>query len=157
MYGFVNLIKLFCAVDTAFLKIWKGRSSEHICSNTWLDQVQRKLDTSTSDITEAVEGQKLDILISRQWLHLLAWQVAVRYGIISPLSNGLIKDLHYPVQVARDVIQIASTVSQQSLDSHGIGMVSFCRFSHTIAYSLAGTEDCGHSWWSHRCLDMCGA
>jgi hypothetical protein len=164
MYGFVNLIKLFCAIDTAFLTIWKGRFSDNVCSNTWLDHIQRKLDTSTSDITESVESQKLDILISQQWLHLLTWQLAVKSGMLSSSSSGRIKELQYPVQVARDVVQITSTVSQQSLDSHGIGMASLSSaylrscpgISANSLWCCTGTEDRRYCQWSHGCSRMCG-
>lgn len=97
------------------------------CSKQWLVDVQKKLDASANAmnmIAESSETQQLDIKISRQWLHILAWQISVKHGLLSLGGDEEPFNLKYPIRLARDLVKTTSTASQTSLDSHGIGMVS---------------------------------
>jgi len=124
LYGFVNLVNLFLAVDTKFLSCWNESSKASHCSKDWLTEVLFKLDTSGVISGETLETHDLDIAISRQWLQVLVWQLMVKHGLLTGNSMDEIFSLKYPIRLARDVIKITSAASQTSLDSHGIGMVS---------------------------------
>jgi hypothetical protein len=122
--GFVNLAHLFSAIDDNFVSIWKGSARRKaLCSEPWLAETQRSLDTVALSLADITETTRIDISVSREWLHILAWQMGV--------SNGLVCDkgqtsttgrLDYPIEVARRTVDIAERANPLALDSHGIGM-----------------------------------
>lgn len=87
--------------------------------------IQHKLDASAMSAEENLETQRLDISISRRWLQVLGWQISVKRGLLTLQSHEGPFDLRYPIELAKDVVQCVSTASQTSIDSHGIGMVSY--------------------------------
>lgn len=92
-------------------------------SKTWLVEVLRKLAASTMTC-ESLETHQLDILVSRQWLQMLLWQLSVKQGLLTLSSTEEPFNLQYPILLARDVVRSICSVNQESLDCHGIGMVS---------------------------------
>jgi hypothetical protein len=124
--GFVKLADLFSAVDESFVQAWRGSRRTSVCDNTWLAQTQKRLDATKQEVasTELTETQHLDIAITREWLHVLAWQMGVSNGLIWTEGEGDMR-LDYPVELARNVVEILSGATASALDSHGIGMVSF--------------------------------
>lgn len=88
-------------------------------------EIQHKLSASAVSVEENIETQELDISISRRWLQVLGWQISCKQGLLTLNSQEEQFDLRYPIELARDVVQSISTASQSSLDSHGIGMVSY--------------------------------
>lgn len=75
-------------------------------------------------LMESNETQKIDVSVSRLWLRLLAWQIGIQQRLFFQDDYGQSNKIGYPIMLARDLAHIISTTSQQSLDSHGIGMVS---------------------------------
>lgn len=125
LYGFVDLANLFLSIDETFVAVWNGRGRKTNCSKTWLMEIQHKLSASAVSVEENIETQELDISISRRWLQVLGWQISCKQGLLTLNSQEEPFDLRYPIELARDVVQSISTASQSSLDSHGIGMVSY--------------------------------
>jgi hypothetical protein len=151
LYGFVNLVNLFLAVDANFLSCWSQPSKPSGCSKSWLTEVLFKLDTSGLISGETLETHDLDIAISRQWLHVLVWQLMVKNGLLTDSSTEELFSLKYPIRLARDVIKITSAVSQTSLDSHGIGMVRLQVQrppSTGTEIENLGAENRGYCWMS---------
>lgn len=121
--GFVNLANLFSAVDDSFVNAWRGTRRASLCDEAWLAQTHKQLDATahTSGMGELTEIQNLDIGVTREWLHVLAWQMGVSTGLIWGQGEGGMR-LDYPVELARKVVEITSKATPLSLDSHGIGM-----------------------------------
>lgn len=119
--GFVNLIHLFSAIDDNFVHIWRGVHRRFICPASWLTGVQRSLDTVALALEDITETQHLDISVSREWLHALAWQIGVGNGLVWEKGEGGMR-LDYPVELARRVVRITEGATAIALDSHGIGM-----------------------------------
>ena len=123
--GFVALVTLFSTVTDDFLSVWLGTRRASICSSDWLTETQRKIE-STAEATalgNISETQQLDIDISRQWLHVLAWQMGVSNGLVwRPQDPEM--SLEYPVNLAKEVVSITTRARREVVDSHGIGMVS---------------------------------
>lgn len=123
LYGFANLTSLFAVVDDDFVSLWKGgRRRSSLIPGAWLSETQKNLDAIESSIGPFTETQQLDISITRQWLHILAWQVGVGQGLLWQSDNERMK-LEYPIEVAKEVVRITTQASRLALDSHGIGMV----------------------------------
>ncbi|KFY00335.1 hypothetical protein V490_01401 [Pseudogymnoascus sp. VKM F-3557] len=121
LYGFVNLVNLFLVIDSTFLSMVNSTSKSADFSKTWLVEVLRKL-SSSSMTCESLETHQLDILVSRQWLQMLLWQLSVKQGLLTTSSTEEPFNLQYPILLARDVVKTISSVNQESLDCHGIGM-----------------------------------
>lgn len=83
--GFINLANLFAAVDENFVKAWRGSRKTSLCNEAWLVQTQERLDRAVSATNNISETQHLDISVTREWLHMLAWQIGLRNGLISTL------------------------------------------------------------------------
>lgn len=121
--GFCNLANLFSAVDDSFVNAWRGTRRASLCDEAWLAQTQKQLDATahTTGMGELTELQYLDIGVTREWLHVLAWQMGISNGLIWGQGEGGMR-LDYPVELARKVVEITSNATPLSLDSHGIGM-----------------------------------
>ena len=126
--GFVNLANLFSAVDDNFVRAWRGSRKASLCNEAWLAQTQEQLDKAALAMGNITETQHLDIAVTREWLHVLAWQMGVSNGLIWGKGEGGMR-LDYPIELARRVVEITSGANALALDSHGIGMVSlsFCK------------------------------
>ena len=128
--GFVALAHLWSAVDDSFISALQLRS-QSTCTEGWLVAVQNRLDASIGEGSGDVsETQRLNIAITREWLHTLAWQMGVSHGLIwgKGESSGMSLRLDYPVEVAGRVVEILRGVGVAGpgagvLDCHGIGMV----------------------------------
>jgi hypothetical protein len=121
--GFVNLANLFSAVDDSFVSAWRGSRRQSLCDEAWLAKTQRQLDAAALALDRNVsETQQLDISVTREWLHVLAWQMGVSNGLIWGKGDGGMR-LDYPIELARKVVEITSGANALALDSHGIGMV----------------------------------
>ncbi|KAK5737884.1 hypothetical protein LTR17_006322 [Elasticomyces elasticus] len=121
--GFVNLAKLFSVVDDNFVSAWRGIRRQSLCDEAWLANTQRQLDAAASALENISETQHVDINVTRQWLHVLAWQIGVSNGLIwGKEETGTGMRLEYPIELARRVVQITEGSSKAALESHGIGM-----------------------------------
>ena len=120
--GFVNLANLFSAVDDSFVSAWRGSRRQSLCNEAWLANTQQQLDAAALALDDISETQHLDISITREWLHVLAWQMGVSNGLIWGKGEGGMR-LDYPIELAKKVVEITSGANTLALDSHGIGMV----------------------------------
>ncbi len=121
--GFVNLAKLFSAIDEKFVQAWRG-SRKQSCDEEWLAKTQKQLDDAVLGFDNTTQTQQMDISVTREWLHMLAWQMGVSNGFLwgEEKGEGGMR-LDYPIELAKNVVQITSGANALALDSHGIGMV----------------------------------
>ena len=127
--GFVSLANLFSAVDDSFVSAWRGSRRQSLCNEAWLTKTQRELDATARVIGNLTETQHLDISVTREWLHVLAWQMGVSNGLIWGQGEGDMR-LDYPIELAKKVVEITTSATSVALDSHGIGMVCCNHLPH---------------------------
>lgn len=120
--GFVNLANLFSAVDDSFVLAWRGSRRQSLCNEAWLADTQKQLDAAALALDNVSETQHLDISVTREWLHVLAWQMGVSNGLMWAKGESGMR-LDYPIELAGKVVEITSGANALALDSHGIGMV----------------------------------
>lgn len=129
MYGFVTLAKVFKSVDNNFVALWKGDSSSTIT------QLPEDIGLYPVEVPELDETQHMDIMVTRQWLRVLSWQIQHRHyqGPNKTISQGFSENpccrkdhlhSHYPFTVAKGMLAIVLGAKQELLESHGIGIVS---------------------------------
>jgi len=145
--GFVGLAQLFSAVDDNFVSAWRGSRRQSLCDEAWLAKTQRSLDAAVSAMEGIDETQSLDIRITREWLHVLAWQMGVSNGLIWGRGEAGMR-LDYPIELARKVVNVTESANPVSLDSHGIGMVGgMLKFVDEVhADMLTGAKTLRHRW-----------
>jgi hypothetical protein len=149
--GFVNLANLFSAVDDSFVSAWRGSRRQSLCNEAWLMKTQRELDATARVMGELSETQHLDISVTREWLHVLAWQMGVSNGLIWGQGEGGMR-LDYPIELAKKVVEITGSATPEALDSHGIGMVSLSSTQlllhrpYTNRRPIAGAKTLRHRW-----------
>lgn len=119
--GFVNLANLFAAVNDDFVRAWRGSRRQSLCNEMWLAETQKQLDAAA--LALGSDTQQIDISVTREWLHMLAWQMGVSNGLIWGKGEGGMR-LDYPIELAKRVVEITSGANALALDSHGIGMAS---------------------------------
>ncbi|KAK6345778.1 hypothetical protein TWF718_007684 [Orbilia javanica] len=134
LYGFVSLISLFKFVDRRF---------SHMCGNdslsssdgqpvedadelsSWIVSFQENISRVSVPLPESIETQRVDIMVTRAWLHTVAWQLSVRLGLLTTCgdakSNNVLH-LRYPFVLAKELVTVISGTQAKSLEFHGDGM-----------------------------------
>jgi hypothetical protein len=54
----------------------------------------------------------------------MVWQLSIQNGCLSSGSENLSMTFQYPIDIARDLVSMTSQFSSQSMEVHGIGLVS---------------------------------
>ncbi|KAG9253159.1 uncharacterized protein F5Z01DRAFT_176075 [Emericellopsis atlantica] len=128
IYGFVSLVHLFKCVDDKFVSLWRtsravltwgspsaSASVASVADDTGKAAWQGPLCDSVAGQSmegELVEVQRLDIAVTQQWLHLLAWQ----------LQDARAASRRVPFVVSRETLGVVTRADRQCLEAHGIGM-----------------------------------
>ncbi|KAL3464153.1 fungal-specific transcription factor domain-containing protein [Aspergillus heterothallicus] len=120
-YGFINLIGVFENLS-ANLYDWVsagGRDGSLEMPPTSAIQANLSKPISLDGVSEI---QKVDILITQQWLQAMMWKLSMTRASQpnSRLENVL--PFHLPVLVGKAVMQVIADASQGAVDAHGIGM-----------------------------------
>lgn len=140
--GFFDLISLFQSIDDNFVSLWNVSTQPHSApfsseeaanvSARQLSALQEMLAQSIPDVKKRTEVQQADLLISRQWLKTMVWQLCVTKGLLSSSSNDESMSFHYPVPIARDLVKVSTSLKRESFEPHGQGIVS-CSCTKQIA------------------------
>lgn len=65
-----------------------------------------------------------DLRVSQQWLRIMIWQLSTTAGFLSTSPAHECMDFRYPLLIARDLCLATWKLSRQSMEAHGIGLVS---------------------------------
>lgn len=130
--GFLDLVSLFQHFDDDFVRLWNvsGKTPTFPLSDdnpvvfSQLGSLQEVLDMAIPDVSKRNEIQQADLLISRQWLKTMVWQLCVTKGLLSSSSSNESMSFHYPVSIARDVVIVGRSLSKEAFEPHGVGIVS---------------------------------
>ena len=129
-YGFINLVNLFEKLPIE-LYDW-------ICSDDEQDNFTPSGTTMTNNIQNALcapllldgvmETQQVDIRVTQQWLQAVMWKLGLSASLEKLIQTQSILPLNVPLTAGKSVMKTLSSVSQSSIDAHGIGMVCSCSF-----------------------------
>lgn len=137
MYGFVTLARVFATVDNAFITAWRSQNAPMLAyvpgdaSQTLSKLLREDVEVDALEAGEMDETQRLDILVTQQWLKTLAWQLqssldpssrtkALELGQTSP---AIARDSACVVEASKNLLDIVHTATSPALEAHGIGMV----------------------------------
>jgi hypothetical protein len=131
--GFLDLVSLFQHFDDDFVDLWNVSSKTPAfllsddgspVSSSKLRSLQEVLDMAIPEVSKRNEIQQADLLISRQWLKTMVWQLCVTKGLLSSSSSNESMSFYYPVPIARDVVIVSRSLSKEAFEPHGVGIVS---------------------------------
>lgn len=132
--GFVYLASLFRLIDDEFMALWNKAKSE--CSTSYLSQLQSQLAKALPSVLECTENQAADVKITKHWLRNMVWQLSIANGYLSSNSPDLAMSFRYPFVIARELIRDISNLSLQSMEVHGVGLVSVKNVFCTLRSNL---------------------
>lgn len=121
--GFLDLISLFDNFDEEFLNLWNFQSSGTATSPDSLIRLQNVLQAGFQNISTCTESQKADLLVSRQWLKTMVWQLCVTRTLLSSSTPEESMSIAYPVTIARDITRATTVLSPSAFEANGVGIV----------------------------------
>jgi hypothetical protein len=122
--GFNLIIKLFRLVDKEFLDNWQCRdTSTSLRSPAWITSKQAELDDEVYDLGSSLqmvtEVQRIDITITRQWLRIILWRIALTGHLLTPNAQNECMSLHFPITLAGPLQVLLAGLSQSSIEGYG--------------------------------------
>lgn len=134
MYGFVTLARVFSSVDHSFITAWRNQQTPllaRVSSDTRQVLTRLLKDDVGVDVVEMNETQRLDVLVTQQWLKTLAWRLKCSVDSCSQMAvlNGgdggleACRESSCIITASKNLLHIVNTASTPSLEAHGIGMV----------------------------------
>ena len=121
--GFLDLVSLFQNFDDTFLSLWNLSSSNSATSPQSLVRLQDILKFALPDVSDRTEIQQADLLISRQWLKTMVWQLCVTNGLLSSSTTNESMSFQYPVTIARDVVLVSRLLPPKAFEANGVGIL----------------------------------
>lgn len=121
--GFLDLISLFRNFDSDFVTVWNISSTTAAASAEALARLQSVLDFALPRVDQHAAAQQADLLVSRQWLKVIVWQLCLSKTLLSGSSPDESMSLHYPVVIARDLVRIARRLPPAALEANGVGIL----------------------------------
>ncbi len=115
--AFVQLCRLFNILDVTI-------TAEPAAARHALAVAQQQLSSDEDPRSLENELQRADITMTQQWMRIFLWQHALN---VTNLSSRASQDeefsFHFPARVAQNVLSNLSSLSRQSVEAHGPGMV----------------------------------
>ncbi|TPX07349.1 uncharacterized protein E0L32_002181 [Thyridium curvatum] len=122
LMGFVNLISLFRDFDDEFVNLWNqpfGTSP----SEKPLVKLQNRLAYALPTVSGCTKGQLADLLVSREWLKTIVWQLCVSRAMLSSSSSEESMSFRYPVAIARDIVLVSRLLPPEAFAANGMGIL----------------------------------
>ncbi|KAL2826391.1 hypothetical protein BDW59DRAFT_145115 [Aspergillus cavernicola] len=119
--GFRCLADLYRPFDQSFLSRWNG--TETSSSRELLIRLEEHLQQAVPADLELPDIVLADLRVSQQWLRTMIWQLATSGGFLSSTPSHPCLDFSHPLQIARDLSLATWKLSQESMETHGVGLV----------------------------------
>lgn len=125
MYGFLDSIGLYRNFGDGFMSLWN--STDRNCGGSVSPQplikLQEFLIYVIPDVRERTEIQQADLLVTRQWLKTIVWQLCLKRGMLSSAAITNSMSFQYPVDIARDVIIASRFLPLLAFQANGVGIL----------------------------------
>lgn len=114
--AFIQLCRLFNILDVTI-------TADAASARNALALAQQQLSSDEAPLSLENELQRADISMTQQWMRIFLWQHALNVTNLSSMNNENEFSFSFPAQVAQNVLSNLSSLSQQSVEAHGPGMV----------------------------------
>jgi len=128
--GFNQIIRLFSIVDDTFLRNWhayrKGVPSAELTSS-WVEHINKMLDNelhdeAAVDVNILTSMQHADIVVTRQWLRTIVWQMAMSKYLLSTNTTKECMSLLFPVKLVQQLRAAIAGIPGAHVRIHGRGI-----------------------------------
>jgi hypothetical protein len=119
--AFIQLCRLFNILDVTI-------TADPASARNALALAQQQLSSDEAPLSLENELQRADISMTQQWMRIFLWQHALNVTNLSSMNNDNEFSFSFPAQVAQNVLSNLSSLSQQSVEAHGPGMVCVLPF-----------------------------
>jgi hypothetical protein len=117
--AFVQLCRLFHILDATI-------TSDPTTARHALALAQQQLSSDEDPRSLENELQRADITMTQQWIRIFLWQHALNVtNLSSRASQNEEFSFRFPAKVAQNVLSNLSSLSRQSVEAHGPGMVRY--------------------------------
>lgn len=125
MSGLLDLISLFRNFDAEFLKMWNNTTDSHTSASAkeYPAKLQRFLQDSLPEVATRTANQQADLLLSREWLKIVVWQLCVSKTLLCSSSPLESMSFQFPISVARNVVVATSLLPGAALEANGVGIL----------------------------------
>lgn len=122
--GWMQVIKTFCMLDASFIGLWVGDRTQVTAS--WVERKHRELDDALWEVEVSAlsELQQADLVITRQWMRTLLWQMAMSNCLLSSHASCPSLELEMPLRLSSQLRQFLTKISQNTIRVHGSSMIS---------------------------------
>ncbi|KAI6844079.1 hypothetical protein KC340_g785 [Hortaea werneckii] len=125
--GFIQIIRLFLHIDDDMLSKWFATfDSEQHVDLTWIVDKHQQIDAETAGSGDEVgclsSRQQVDLLITKHWLRMLVWQIAMSKCLLSSGSSEQSMSLLFLIGISKQLRELIASVSKQDIEVHGSGI-----------------------------------
>jgi hypothetical protein len=122
--GWTQVIKTFLLLEPTFISLWIGDRSQ--VTAAWVEQKHRELadDLWELEVSMLSDLQQADLVITRQWMRTLLWQMAMSNCLLSSHASCPSLDLEMPLGLSTQLRQFLTRISQNTLQVHGSSILS---------------------------------
>ncbi|THC90308.1 hypothetical protein EYZ11_010224 [Aspergillus tanneri] len=122
--GWTQVIKTFLLLEPKFINLWIGDRSQ--VTATWVEQKHRELDDALWELEVSMlsEMQQADLVITRQWMRTLLWQMAMSNCLLSSNASCPSLSLELPLRLSSQLRQFLTKISQNTIRVHGSSILS---------------------------------
>ena len=147
--GFQCLCRLFALLDEKFVEVWRyaapGVDNSHDSAES-IASIQHDLNAMSFETNWLSDIQKVDVLITQQWLRLIFWQASMRQGLVSSTSQDPVFYYDYPISIARTLCEMMSKLPMEAVIVHGSGIFEKV---FEVAYTLMDALTIAKVAWSN--------
>ncbi|KAL3476212.1 hypothetical protein BJX99DRAFT_228404 [Aspergillus californicus] len=123
-HGWTQVIKTFLLLEPAFLDLWIGDRSQ--VTVDWVEQKHRELDDELweLEVSMLTELQQADLIVTRQWMRTLLWQMAMSNCLLSSNASCPSLSLEMPLRLSDQLRKFLTKISQNTIQVHGSSILS---------------------------------
>ena len=126
--GFQCLFGLFALFDEEIVDLWCSPSPmQHMdpeAVRLRLHSLQLKLSILSFDQHGLNDFQRADVLVTRLWMRLIFWQIAMRLGFLSSFSENLAFSYSFPIHLGKELCTVLQSLPKSALLVHHFSIVS---------------------------------
>ncbi|CAK3760629.1 hypothetical protein D0864_03034 [Lecanosticta acicola] len=125
--GFVQIVRLFMHIDQEMLSRWFATfDDDQIIEPAWIIEKHQKLDDEAAGSDTEIVGlssmQQADLVITKHWLRMLVWQMAMSKCLLSSGHPEQSMSLLFPVGLSAQLRALIANMTKDSIEVHGSGI-----------------------------------
>lgn len=128
--GFLNIIHVFQTVPSELYNWLATSYLETLQPGDSMTTCYWNLSNAAFTTYDVEEPQLVDLSVTRHWLRAYLWHIAFKSNVEHGWFAAQPLPLDVPVLAGKSIMSTITSVSQRSMDVHGVGLVSLIIFRH---------------------------